>query len=290
MEQKHIDRIQQNEFIDQLTLKVNIIEKEKEELVLALNEKEKFIATITGNTFKCSSCAKYSKSMDEVLQATAKHRNAALVLKDVCEKQKKKIKEYQKERDEYEAELSEQDEKVKQLEEDVDIGFNLNNEKRKEIETLRQKITGFEERENNLKGLVSKLEKKQAISEKVIASLRDKNDQFEKKVIQMDDKIKAIDSRETSEEATNTVDELEGFVSMEIYEAVVKEYEIKLEIQKKKEVDLEEEIITKNSEVEALKDSVRTQLKSTTSSLADELELVKEKENREKKKDLFDNL
>ena len=39
----------------------------------------------------------------------------------------------------------------------------------------------------------------QAVSGKVFASLiRDKNDQFEKKVIQMDDKIKAINSRETS--------------------------------------------------------------------------------------------
>ena len=79
MEKIHIDRAQQNECVDQLILKVKVIEKEKEELVL--HEKGKFIATITGNTFKCSSCAKYSKSMDEVLQATAKHRNAALVLK-----------------------------------------------------------------------------------------------------------------------------------------------------------------------------------------------------------------
>ena len=35
-------------------------------------------------------------------------------------------------------------------------------------------------------------------------------------------------SRETSEKATNTIDELEGFISMEIYEAEVKEYEINL--------------------------------------------------------------
>ena len=291
MERKRIDRAQQNECVDQLILKVKFIEKEKEELVLALNEKEKFIATITGNTFKCSSCAKYSKSMDEVLQATAKHRNTALVLKDVCEKQKNKIKEYQKEIDEYEVELTEQEEKVKQLEEDVNIGFNLNTKKREEIEKLHKKITGFEERENNTKGLVAKLEKKQAISEKVIASLRDKNDQFEKNVIELNDKIEAINSRETSEKATNTIDEFEGFVSKEIFEAEVKDYEIKLEIHRKREVDLEEEIITKNSELETLKDSLRThELKSTTSSLADELELVKEKENLEKKKEIFNNL
>ena len=105
------------------------------------------------------------------------------------------------------------------------------------------------------------------------------------------DKIEAINSRETTEIATNTIDELEGFISMEIYEAEVKEYEIKLEIHRKKEVDLEEEIILKNSELEELKESLTThELKSTASSLADELEFVKEKEYLEKKKETLDNL
>ena len=69
--------------------------------------------------------------MYEVIKATAKHREAAITLKELCEKQKVKIKEYGEEIDKYELDLTEQEENTKQLEEDVQIGYD-NNRKRKE--------------------------------------------------------------------------------------------------------------------------------------------------------------
>jgi hypothetical protein len=79
----------------------------------------------------CSNgCDKYNKPMDEVFAATSKHREVVVTLEEVCEKQKKKIKEYEKEVDLYVIDLTEHEVKLKQLEEDVDIGYNLNVKKR----------------------------------------------------------------------------------------------------------------------------------------------------------------
>ena len=41
-------------------------------------------------TEKCS-CKKYNKTTDEIVEACSKHRQAALMLKELGEKQKKKI-------------------------------------------------------------------------------------------------------------------------------------------------------------------------------------------------------
>ena len=80
----------QKELIEQLQKKVNNVEKEKEHLAEELDVKEKIIYNLKRKDFKCSGCEKYSKSMDEVVKYTAKHREAALSLKDIYEKQKKK--------------------------------------------------------------------------------------------------------------------------------------------------------------------------------------------------------
>ena len=39
-------------------------------------------------------CHKYSKPVSEIVQAASKHREAALSLKEICDKQKIKLKEY----------------------------------------------------------------------------------------------------------------------------------------------------------------------------------------------------
>ena len=45
--------------------------------------------------FKCNNgCGQYSKTTDEIFEAATKHREAALVLKDLSETQKYKIQEY----------------------------------------------------------------------------------------------------------------------------------------------------------------------------------------------------
>ena len=63
--------------------------------------------------------------MDEVVKATVKHREAAVSLKEICEKQQVKLKEYCDEIDRYETDLTEHEEKIKQLEEDVEIWYDM---------------------------------------------------------------------------------------------------------------------------------------------------------------------
>ena len=47
------------------------------------------------NHFECKNgCHKYSKTMDDVVQAMSKHRDAALAMKEINDKQKKKLCEY----------------------------------------------------------------------------------------------------------------------------------------------------------------------------------------------------
>ena len=47
------------------------------------------------NAVKCSKgCHKYNKTTDEIVEAATKHKEAALALKEIGEKQKKKIKIY----------------------------------------------------------------------------------------------------------------------------------------------------------------------------------------------------
>ena len=86
--------------------------------------------------FKCSCC----KSMDEVVRYTAKHWEAALSLKDIYEKHKQKLKDYESQIDLYEKDVTENEGTIKQLEEDVDIEFNMNKGKAEELEKIRKEI------------------------------------------------------------------------------------------------------------------------------------------------------
>ena len=110
--------------------------------------------------------------MDEVVLATAKHRKAVVTLKEVCEKQKSKIKEYEKEINQYEVDLTEHEEKIAQLEEDVQIGFDLNTKKREEIEKFHIDFIEFKEKENETKELLNIFKKKKELSDKVILNLQ----------------------------------------------------------------------------------------------------------------------
>ena len=68
-------------FLDPRRMDVNSFEK-YEELEKAMDKAE-----------KCG-CNRYKQSMDEVVKAAAKHRDAALALKDISNQQKKKISWY----------------------------------------------------------------------------------------------------------------------------------------------------------------------------------------------------
>ena len=130
----------QKEVIRNLQIMVDSLTKDKENLAEEVKTKEESIHKLRSNKGACSNgCDKYNKSMDEVVKATAKHREAAKTLKEVCEKQKKKINEYEKEIDLYEIDWTEHENKIKQLEEDVDISLkNLKN-----LKTCMQRLASI---------------------------------------------------------------------------------------------------------------------------------------------------
>ena len=100
---------------------------------------------IDKNISECQNgCSKYSKSMDEIVQALAKHRNAALLLKDINEKQKKKLSDFREQR-------TVMQDQIDQLELDQDL----------EREFTEKVISEKRDLENNVKALQEELSKKE---------------------------------------------------------------------------------------------------------------------------------
>ena len=104
----------QIEVIKNLQILVDHSKKEKENIAEEIKEKDHIIYMLKqkGDNVCSNGCGKYTKSMDDVVKATVKHREAAITLKEICEKQKVKIKEYVEEIDKYELELTEQEERL----------------------------------------------------------------------------------------------------------------------------------------------------------------------------------
>ena len=258
----------QNKLLQKLQENVDNLEKEKRYLGEELEEKDKIIHNLKRKDFKCNGCDKYNKSMDEVVQATAKHREAVLALKNICEKQKQKIKDYEKEIDLYEKDVTENEEKIKQLEEDVDIGFNMNKRKSEELEKLSKEIINFKQTEMERNDNVKKLQKKNEISEKVIRDLQELKES-------LDNKVKELESKQSQPKLQKVLEEKDTkeVVSKDVYEETVTNCEMKVEFYRTREKDLEEEIHSKNQEIETLvKQLEKSKLSSSSSSLADELE------------------
>ena len=76
---------------------------------------------------------KYNKTTDEIVAACSKHREAALKLKEQCEKQKKKIDSYKQQNEQLRLE-------VKEFEEESDEFKRKNNHLEKEVKELENKL------------------------------------------------------------------------------------------------------------------------------------------------------
>ena len=87
-------------------------------------------------------CKKYSKTTDEIVKATVKHRDAVISLKEISEKQKVRLCDYKM--------------KVEQLEYDLDESerreskySNKNKEMEVEIKVLKSKLKSTEADKNS---------------------------------------------------------------------------------------------------------------------------------------------
>ena len=231
--------------------------------------------------------------MDEVVKYTAKHREAALSLKEICQKQKQKIKEYEHQFDLYENDVTENEETIKQLEEDVDIGFNMNKRKAEELEKLNKEIVNYKQKEVDMNDVVQKLQKKKEISDNIIESLQQDKKILEEEIKEMkQNKQMPLKSPKRIED-----EEDKDYVPKQVFGETLADWEMKLEFYRKREKDLEEEIVSKNQEIGNLSkelDKSTSKLGTTSSSLEEELEKVeivkKETEKISKESKLRNNL
>ena len=195
----------QTEVIRNLQILLDHSKKEKENMAEEIKEKDHIIYMLKqkGDNTCSNGCGRYTKSMDEVVKATAKHREAAITLKEICEKQKVKRKEYGDEIDKYEMDLNEHEEKIKQLEEDLEIGYDMNDRKRKEIDKLNTEVKDQKKKVIEMGAMKKGKDKKKEITDKIIESLqKDKEDlknepeegklmeQFEENVFKKDKAMK----------------------------------------------------------------------------------------------------
>ena len=162
------------------------------------------------NAEKCSNgCNKYTKSMDEVLKATSKHRDAALALKEISTQQKKKISWYREQ-------LIEMQSQIDKLEHDNDtekemVGQILNEKKileekvyvsnkeaermvilKEELEVEVERLKHNQETLENPKIEIEnvKLKRKLEIYEKVIEELKFKSNSSSKVNKELQDNLK----------------------------------------------------------------------------------------------------
>ena len=146
-------------------------------------------------------CQKYTKSMDEVVEALEKHRNAAVHLKEVAEAQRKKVNNYrelttkmQDDLDNLEIEIKEKDHLTAKV---LKEKSNLENEVKFLIEKLDLKNEDIIRIEFDLK-------KQKEVSQKLFRSIMDEKEQLKEELViangqQKEDKVMIKTAKEEKE-------------------------------------------------------------------------------------------
>ena len=247
------------------------------------------------NHFECKNgCHKYSKTMDDVVQAMSKHRDAALAMKEINDKQKKKLCEYR------EVRMSMQNQ-IDELEHNLDL------EREFTLKVCEEK----KELENRLNILTEDV-KKETTEYQILQSMKDKEETKDKGKNKLDDerlhrKLKVAD--DVTKNLKKTIEAFEN--NKEEQNIQLKELNIKfLETEKnlgdelliksdrvsKIECDLsalkimckdqKDENLTKDAIIADMKRNLEikheTMNSSSCSSLADEIEIAADKLEKEK--------
>ena len=138
-------------------------------------------------------CRKYSKTIEEIFEAGSKHKKAALAVKEVADQQKVKIREFrdlttklQDTIENLELDLQTSDKRVKnlesakkgmerkmvQLQEDVDSGYSIVQNRGKELQRLNLNISELKKEVKEKDENISSLEKRKNISDTIIKTLQ----------------------------------------------------------------------------------------------------------------------
>ena len=183
----------------------NILEKrdrEKAEFLHIIEEKEKQIheLKLNGNGICENGCHRYNKSMDDVVKAGFKHKDAALALKEVAENLKQKIHKLK-------AENLRLFEEKKQHEDDANDGYEmLQNVRERErmlniklqehkVHILNQdkQIQTFCDEKALVESFKDSIERKKKVSDKIIRDLQLNNENLMKKA---EDHTKVVELNE----------------------------------------------------------------------------------------------
>ena len=162
--------------------------EEKEKLSIRLNEREEEIAELQMK--KCEKgCQKYNKSVDEIVEAAAKHKEKLEALKDIAGSQKEKIfclrnhrnelfNKIDKLNDEHENELKKRDETVAILQE--------------ENSTLKMRMSDYQEEITVLNVKLEQLGTSKSCNQELVSiddELKQANDDLEKEALAEENKI-----------------------------------------------------------------------------------------------------
>ena len=225
----------------------NFVEHQKNEqdLYTKIRSKDKEILGLKTKVSACD-CSQYGKSMTEVVYYGKKHRDAVIRLKECVESQKGKISSLQEEK------LSLLDQ-VNVLELELETDQKL-------VEKAYSKVDAARTEAIQHRKELAEMENKLKVTE-------NNQEEASKKVIFLKDKLEA--SLRNEETSTNKIQNLEMSFQEQFNELV---------ILKECNGDLKDEISAKTEEIENIKELLgknqERSLKSSSSSLSEELDLV----------------
>ena len=258
-----------------------VVEEQKTELAEALDEKEKALFNLKlKDSGECKNgCHRYNKSMDDVVAACSKHRNAVSALKEVAEDLKKKNIKLKK----YNSEL---EDKVETLDEDTDHSIriirNLQDEKHELIVKLNVCKDSLAANEVHVKQLDHDnldYEKKIAfLKDKLGKSLKENQDSKIKQKMkseELESKITVLEANASNAGIKKISDNDNESPEMVELNVIIKSLQVDINAIEQKNHDLADELEIKTEEVKALEESIKSTnvLKCSSSSLEEELKL-----------------
>ena len=250
-------------------------EKEKNIVVEELEEKEKLIHELKMKVGNDCVCQKYNKSIDEIYQAGSKHRQKALDLKDIAQKQKMKIAKLQEEK----TIVMDQLELLKYDFETKSGAIKVLVEKRDNLKQgLFDKILENDVKADIIRESDGKMQKLKIESDFLKKTLETSLRQLHETKLNSDAKMESLQNEiQTVRKQGNEQPEekLEHVVEREVHEEMIREFDMKIEYYRDRERDLEQELSLKYEEIDALKEcQEKIKMKSSSSSLAEELKLA----------------
>ena len=236
------------------------------------------------NMKKCCPSDQCAKAFVDLINACEKHKNAALAVKEIAENQKKKLREYRELNSKLYSENYELEYDIKEKDDFIERLKKKRNDLENKVKHLLEKV---EVKNEDLMRVDFMLQKQKEVSIDVIKTLEEHNEglktelnvekmKVEALVIEMKQKEDLPDPKKFSDEfmaEKGKLEDLVGDLKSQIALENTKVSTLENEIRKKESKldDLQDELDIKTSVIEQFALKKTENLKSSSSSLADEL-------------------